>query len=329
MFKRFCFLTAMAALALVCSMGTAHAAKVKMSLACAGMTPDSSPGQVIAYMSEKIPEYSGGTIEVATFYNTQLGDSTSMVQGLQQGSVDIGISGNSFFAGLVPQVQVFELPFLFPDYATARKIVDGPIGQKILAMYDKKGIKGLGFSEIGFRHLTNNLHPVKEPADLKGIKIRTLPAPVQVKTWELLGALPTPIEFAELYAAMQQGVVNAQENPLSMTTTMKYYEVQKYMSMTSHVYTPAFLGISMRTWKKLDKQQQEAVLRAAREGIEVGRKHLDANEQVWIKECQDNGMIIEFEPDRAKFRELGQSAYSFFTDKYGDELVKEIQDAQK
>ena len=329
MLKRFCFLAVVAVVASLCVANPSLAAKkVKLSLVCAGMIEDSSPGQLIKYMGEKIPEYSNGTIEVATFYSSQLGDTVSVVQGLQQGSIDIGITGNSYFSGLVPQIQVFELPFLLANYEQARGIVDGPIGQKILAMFDKKGVKALGFSELGFRQLTNSTHPVKTPADLKGMKIRTLPAPVQVKTWELLGALPTPIDFAELYAALQQGVVEAQENPLSMITSQKFYEVQKYMSLTSHVYTPALLVISARTWKKLDPQQQEAVMRAAKEGIAVGRKHLDASESQWVKECEAAGVVIEFEPDRAAFRDMAKPAYSFFTDKYGDELVKEIQAAQ-
>lgn len=322
------FTVTMLALGLMCS-GALAAEKVKLSLFAGGMAQQTSAGQIIKYMGEKIPEYSEGTLETNTFYEGQLGDPTSMVQGLQQGTVDIGVAGDAYFSGLVPQIQVFELPFMFASYPEARAAVDGPVGQKIMDMFTKKGIKPLGFAEIGFRNLTNSVRPVKTPEDIKGVKIRTLPAPVQVKTWELIGALPTPIDVNELYAALQQGVVNAQENPLGVVTTQKFYEVQKYMSMTGHVYTPAFLSMSMRTWKKLDAKQQAAVMRAAKEGIELGRKHLDDVEKAAIKQCQDAGMVIEFNPEREKFKELSKSAYSFYTDKYGDELIKEIQAGKK
>lgn len=303
----------------------AQAKNVKMSLTSAGMAENTPLGQMVKYMAEKLPEYSGGTIETAVFYDAQLGDPTSVVQGLQQGTVDIGTLGTAYFSGLVPQIQVFELPFLFDDYAQARAAVDGPVGQKIMDMYLKKGIKPLGFGELGFRQLTNNLRAVKTPEDTKGLKIRTLPAPVQVKTWELFGALPTPIDVTELYAALQQGIVNAQENTMVDIATKKFYEVQKYMSMTSHVYTPGFLAISQRTWKKLDDTQKAAVERAASEGIAVARAYVDASEKQWIEDCKNAGMEIEFAPDREAFRELAKSAYSFFTEKYGDELLKEIE----
>ena len=159
----------------------------------AGSLPENTPtGGALAVMAEYINAYSNGTIQAEAFYDTALGDATSMVQGLQQGTVDIGVAGTAYFSGLVPEIEVFQLPFLFSDLESARTATDGPAADAINAKFESVGIKGLSFWENGFRELTNNVRPVSTPDDMSGIKMRTLPAEVQVETGRPWVPCPPP-----------------------------------------------------------------------------------------------------------------------------------------
>lgn len=303
--------------------------KNSMSLSASSGLPAVNPAsKALDFMAEKVLEYTDGSVEIEVFYDNQLGDPTTLVSNVSQGTVDIVVTGNSYFTSLVPELQIFELPFLFDSYETARATLDGPVGEKVIEMFADTGIKPLAFWEIGFRHLANNVRPVKDPSDLDGIKLRTLPAPVQVKTWELLGAQPTPMDFSELYTSLQQGVVDGTENPFSDITSAKLYEVLDYMSLTSHVYTPMTLAISEQTWEKLDETQKEAIMRAAKEAQEYQRNLNDEESATALEEIKNNGVEVEENPNVEAFKEIAVEAYSEFTSKYGDELLKEIQEKQ-
>lgn len=226
---------------------------------------------------------------------------------------------------MVPEVEVFQLPFLFDNLEEARAAVDGAASEKIFEKFAEKGIVGLAFWENGFRELSNNVRPVTTPADLSGIKMRTLPATVQVETWKALGALPTTIDASELYTALQQGTVSAEENPLHEIVSRKFYEVQQYITLTDHVYTPFMMGISQKTWDKLSDQQKSVVMDAANAGKEAQRK---ANEEKTIEAKQvllDNGCEIVENPDKEAFKEIAVSAWKVFTDENGTELLDIIQ----
>lgn len=300
-----------------------------LTLSASSGLPASNPAsQAMDLMAEKISEYTDGSVEVDVFYDNQLGDPTTLVSNVAQGTVDIVVTGNSYFTGLVPELQVFELPFLFDSYEAARAAVDGPVGEKVMSMFEGTGLKPMYFWEIGFRHLANSVRPVQEPSDLEGIRLRTLPAPVQVKTWELLGAQPTPMDFSELYTSLQQGVVDGTENPFSDITSAKLYEVLDYMSLTAHVYTPMTLAISEQTWEKLDESQQEAVMRAAEEAKEYQRNLNDEEEAKGLETIKENGVTVEENPNVDAFAEIAVEAYDEFINEYGDELIEEIRAGQ-
>ena len=283
-----------------------------MSVVAASMSPHSPAGIGVAELARKITKYSGGAIQAKDFYEAQLGDARSAVQSLQQGTLDIAITGNSYFSVVVPDIQAFELPFLFDNYAEARKALDSGVIDPIWAQLETKGIKNLAFWEIGFRHLTNNVRPVKNMADVKGLKLRTLPAAIQVKTWENFGALPTAIDAAELYSALQTGVVVGQENSIGEIYTKKLQEVQKYMSLTGHVYTPTCLGMSLRTWRKLDAAGQEAVIKAVADATKAAREAADRDEAVMLAELEKSKLEIEKNPDLAQFKEVAKKSYDLF-----------------
>lgn len=293
--------------------GFALAAEISMSVVCGSGSPSSPGGIATTELVNKLNEYSNGTIKATAFFDAQLGDARSMVQGLQQGTIDIGSAGNSYFSTLVPEIQVFELPFLFDGYAEARKVMDSDAPKPIRDKLETKGLLCLAFWEVGFRHLTNNVRPVKSIADVAGLKLRTLPAAIQVKTWENFGCLPMAIDSSELYSALQTGIVVGQENSLTEIYTKKLQEVQKYMSLTGHVYTPMTLAMSLRTWRKLDDGQKEAVRKAVADATRKAREVFDREEANCLAELEKTNLEIEYHPDVSGFREKAGLSYEMFT----------------
>lgn len=298
---------------------------VKLSIFCASITENTPTGDALKVMAEYMKEHSGGSLEPSLYFDTALGDATSMVEGLVQGTIDIGISGTAYFSSLVPEVEVFQLPFLFESLEDARAAVDGGAKDIIFEKFDPVGIVGLSLWENGFRELTNNVRAVKTPADLKGIKMRTLPSTVQVKCWEALGAIATSIDSSELYTALQQGTVDAEENPLHEVVSRKFYEVQHYVSLTDHVYTPFMMGMSKKTWEKLSDEQKDIIMEAAKLGQQEQRK-LNETATAAAKDILiENGVTIEENPDKAAFKEIATGVWSLFTDTYGTDLLDIIQ----
>ena len=299
--------------------------KLNISIFLASVPENTPSGEATKFMADYINKNSNGTIEAMPFYDTALGDATSMVQGLQQGTIDIGITGTSYFSGLVPEIEIFQLPFLFENLEQARAVTAGAAKEPIFEKLSENGIIGLAFFENGFRELTNNVRPIKVPDDMKGLKMRTLPSEVQVETWKAMGALPATIDAAELYTALQQGTVNAQDNPLHEIVSRKLYEVQPYVTLTDAVYTPHFMAISSITWNKMSESQKALILEAAQKTREQQLKFVDKAQNEAKQTLIDAGCIIEENPDKAAFREKAMPTWSIFTDAYGTDLLDIIQ----
>lgn len=298
---------------------------ISLSVFAGSIAENTPTGTGMKAMVDYINENGGGALEATAYYDTALGDATSMVQGLQQGTIDIGVSGTAYFSGLVPEVEVFQLPFLFDDLESARAAVDGEAADAVFKKFEESGIIGLSFWENGFRELTNNVRPVSTPEDLKGIKMRTLPAPVQVATWEALGALPATIDASELYTALQQGTVSAEENPLHEIVSRKFYEVQPYITLTDHVYTPFMMGMSKQTWEKLSDDQKKIIEDAAQAGKEAQREANETATEEARQVLEDNGCEIIDNPDKEAFKEIAKTTWSVFTDECGTELLDMVQ----
>ena len=299
----------------------------EISLFAGSIPENTATGAALAKMADYITQNSNGTIKAIAYYDTALGDATSMVQGLQQGTVDVGVSGTAYFSGLVPEVEVYQLPFLFSDLETARKNTssDSASCQKIFEKFEEKGIVGLAFWENGFRELTNNVRPIKTPDDMKGIKMRTLPAEVQKATWEAMGAITTQIDAAELYTALQQGTVSAQDNPLHEIVARKFFEVQPYVTLTDAVYTPFMMGMSKVTYDKMSESQQALMKEAAEWGREQQLAITDENQATALQTLKDNGCEIVEDPDKAAFQEKAMPTWSIFTDACGTEVLDLIE----
>ena len=309
------------------TVGAAGGSEQKSSvirLTLAGPLPESTPGGIgLNVLAEKLNEYSNGTLQATVYHNGTLGNSTSMVEGVQQGTVDFAVTGNAYYSGLVPEIQVFELPYLFQDRAEVEKVLNSPVAAELLAKFEAKGMKGMAFWGIGFRSLTNNIRPVRTPADTRGLKLRTLPAPIQIRLWSLLGAISTPIDSSEVYTALQQGTVDGQENLLTDIYFNKYYEVQKYMTLTKHTFTPFMLSMSLSTWRKLNADQQEAVLKAVAEATAATNKAAAALEEEIVVELKKL-MQVETNPDVAAFKNQSKDSYSVFTEQYGSTYLDRV-----
>jgi TRAP-type transport system periplasmic protein len=260
---------------------------------------------------------SNGQLHVDLFPNGQLGNDRAQSEGLQLGTLDFTTLGTATLAGTAPLLQVADLPFIFTDFQHVDRVFAGPIGEEFANLFNGTGIKLLSYWEIGFRHITNSRRPIRVPDDVKGLKLRTLPNPIHQQAWRLAGALPTPMDFQEVYSGLQQNVIDAEENPLNVIGTAKFYEVQKYVSLTSHVYTASPFLVSAITWSKLSAAEQKAVQEAAKLAGVVARQAARDQDDQWLKTLESKGMQIERNPDREKFAALMTPVWAEYAKKYG------------
>jgi tripartite ATP-independent transporter DctP family solute receptor len=272
---------------------------------------------------ELVEKNTKGEITVALFTDAKLGDERTLLERMKMGIVDSAIITNGPIINFVPAFGVIDLPFLFRDPDHAYKVLDGSIGQKLLADMESQGWKGLSFGERGFRNLTNSKRAVKTPEDIKGLKIRVMQNPVYVDSFKALGANAVPMAWTEVLTALQQGTVDGQENPLNVIMAFKLYDVQKHLSVTRHAYAPAPILMSMVTWKKLSPAQQEIVKKAAQEAADFERAWDNKMEADWLKELEAKGMTIS-KPDLKPFLAAVKPVYDQYTPKYGKSLLDSI-----
>ena len=294
---------------------------IEFSIFAGGISSKTPTGIAIKAMIAEVEEKTNGAVKIKDFYDTELGDSKTMVQSLVQGTIDFGVTGCSYYSGLVPQVQVFELPFLFENIGQARAAVDGPAKDFLFEKFAAQGIIGLSFWENGMRQLTNNVHPINNLADLQGIKIRTLPSKIQIEAWKALGALPTPIDAAELYTALHVNTVSAQENPYVVTYDQKFFEVQPYLTETNHVYTPFFVSMSKVSADRLTPEQLQIIKDAAVHAQKIQREATDTAKDTAKQKMIEHGIKIVEQIDLTEFRERVKPVYTMFTDENGTEIL--------
>lgn len=293
----------------------------------AGLTEDSPSGKALKEFAKLVEKYSNGSLKIDTFFNTELGSVVSCVDSCAQGTLDIVSTGTSYFSGYVPAIQVFELPFIFDTYDEAHKTLDDKPGQKVAELFNGSGLKLLCYWESGMRHVTSNKRQIKTVDDMKGQKIRTVVSATQQATWEAFGALPMALDMGEVFTALQNGTVDAQENTLSSISTYKMYEAQKYLSMTYHSYTPMPFIINEKVWNELSPEQQEAVQKASEEARDEARKLNAEGEAADLKLIADKGVEVEEHPDRESFKARVQPVYDIFNESINDDsLLKMVQD---
>lgn len=237
--------------------------KITIKLGVVG-GPDSATNWSSMQLKRFVEERSKGQVEIQVFHSGRLGSDEVVMDGLRTGTHQMTSIGSNVPA-LVPQFGIFDLPFLFPNRQFVQKFEDSPLGQELWQLLPSKGLIGLGFWELGFREITNNVRPIYTPGDLKGLKIRIPSSPIRMKMFQAYGANPSVLSYTELFSALQQGVVDGQENPITSIFEAKFYEVQKFLSMSNHVYTPSFALASKKHWDRWPNNVQKLILEAAKE----------------------------------------------------------------
>lgn len=273
-----------------------------------------------------VEEATNGKFKFRQFPSSALGGEREVVEGLQLGTIEATIVSTGTLSNFVPAVGATDIPFLFRDLKHARDVLDGPIGQAVLKDFDDRGMVALGWGEQGFRHITNNKHPINTPADLAGLKLRTMENPVHITAFETLGAAPTPMAWPEVIGALQQGTIDGQENPLSVIVSAKLNEVQKYLTLTGHVYSPAMLLVSKSFYDDLSDAEKQAFREGATAGVAAMRAFVDDVEKTGVETMKERGMQVNelSAEQKAAFRGALKGAYQQYYDKYGKDLIDGI-----
>ncbi len=290
--------------------------------------PDNVYGQGADHFAKLVKERSNGEINIQVFPSSQLGNQRDLVEGLGLGTVDMTLTGTAVLGNFVPEVAVFDLPFLFRDVNHAYKALD-TVGMDLAKKGEANGMITLAIWENGVRHMTNNKRPIKTPDDMKGLKVRVMEQPIYIDMMKALGASPTPMAMSELYTALQKGVIDGQENPLGHIATKRFNEVQKYLSLTGHTYASEPLLISSMAWNKLTPEQQQILKKAAEDTRDWERqlcrdlegKYLDQIKNAGTTEVNDN-------VDKEAFAKATKPAWDNYVKRFGDKNIKAIQAIQ-
>jgi len=294
---------------------------LKMNIAVA---QNSHYGVAVDAFAREVETRTGGRYKIQNFYAGALGAEREAVEGVQLGTLDLTLTSTGPIPNFVPEVAILDIPFLFRDYAQARAVLDGPIGQDMLQKFPPKGIVALAWAENGFRHMTNSKRPVNNPDDLKGLKMRTMENPIHIQAYKQFGILPTPMAFTEVYTALQQGTVDGQENPLSVITSAKLDQVQKNLTLTGHVYSPSLILMNKAQWDKLSAADKQAFLDAAKEAVKVNRARVDDDERKAVADLKSKGMAVVENVDKAKFQAVLAPVYADFGKRFGQENIDRI-----
>lgn len=280
------------AVGLAFAASTALAQPVKLTLGH-GAAPGNPRHEASVRFAEVLKQKSGGRIEVQVAPSAQLGDDAAMVTALRTGALDMSANSQGAVSSAVPEYAAFGMPFLFSELPQAWRVLDGPLGQELAQRSLDRGLVVLGYWDNGIRHMSNNKKPLIKPEDLKGMKMRTPPDPVTVDIMQALGAEAQQIRFAELYVALQQGVVDGQENPLMNIHASKLYEVQKFISLTGHKYEMTPFLMSKRTWDRLSEADRKLVREAAAEATALQRKLSRESDEKLVAELRAKGVRID------------------------------------
>ncbi|WP_137178080.1 TRAP transporter substrate-binding protein [Roseomonas sp. AR75] len=225
------------------------------------------------------------------------------IESVQIGTLDCNITSTGPVGNFVPDVRNVDVPFLFRDYAHARGVLDSQIGQELLAKFNARGLVGVVWLENGFRHLTNSRREVNTPADVRGLKVRTMENQVHMRAFTTLGALPTPMAFSELVPALQQGTVDGQENPIPVIVANNLNQVQRYLTLTGHVYSPALLICNPGVISRLSAADRTAFMEAAKAAQKANRDRVSADEASGVDELRRRGMTVVTNVDNAAFQQ--------------------------
>jgi tripartite ATP-independent transporter DctP family solute receptor len=285
---------------------------------------DSHMGAGMEPFAAEVEKRTQGRYKIQNFYSSALGAERESTEGVQLGTIDLVMTSTGPIPNFVPEVAILDIPFLFRDKAHAHAVLDGPIGQELLKKFEPKGFKALAWAENGYRHMTNNKHAVNTPADLKGLKLRTMENPIHIQAYKGFGLIPTPMAISEVFTALQQGTVDGQENPLSAIRGQKFDQVQKHLSLTGHVYSPALFLMNKAAFDKLSAADKEAFLEAAKVGVKANRARVEADDQSGVAYFRSKGMQVVDNVDKSKFQEALKPVFAEFSKRFGEANIEKI-----
>ncbi|OOF66339.1 TRAP transporter substrate-binding protein [Rodentibacter sp. Ppn85] len=275
--------------------------------------------------NELLKEKTKNELKLSLFPDSTLGNAQTMISAVRGGTIDLEMSGSPNFTGLEPKLNVIDIPFIFKDRQHVYKVLDGEIGQDLLKALEAQGLKGLAFWDVGFRAFSNSKHPVNKPEDIKGLKIRTNQNPMYIQAFSLLGGNPVPMPLSELYTALETRAVDAQEHPIGIFWSVKLYEVQKYLSLTNHGYTPLIVVMNKAKFDSLSPELQQAILDSAKEAGKYQRDLNVQNEKDIVEKLRKAGIEVIDNVDNAPFKAVIEAdVRKSFIEKHGDDLVNKI-----
>ncbi len=288
--------------------------------------PTAPEGISVTAMAEAVKERTNGRVDIKLHPGGALGGDREVIEGVQLGTVEMTVASTSIYANFVPDLQVFDIPFLFRDFDHAMGVLEGPVGQEMMAKINSRGLKGLAFGGIGFRQLTNSRRPVTGVEDVKGLKIRTQENQIHLQVWRALGALPTPMAIPEVFTALQQGVVDGQENPVGAIINNKFGQVQKYLTLSNHAFTPLALVINPAAYASLSAGDKKVL---DEEGLKAMRRTKDEVakvEKTGVDELRGMGLQVVEKVDTARFQEMLRPTFAELAKRFGETTINRIKD---
>ena len=322
MFKKLCAKT-VAVLVAAAFAGGAMAAQYNLKFGHTG-APNHHYQMIATQFADRVAELTQGEVKIEVFPSDQLGKQLEITEGVMIGTHDICQTSDTILSNWIPELGIGNLPFIFGDNSDYRKVFDGPLGDKFAKLVEPHGAVVIGWWENGMRHVTNNRHEIKTPADLKGLNIRVPEGEVFVDTFKALGANPTVVAFGELYSALQLKTVDGQENPPAHIVTQKFYEVQKFVTRTGHIHMSSPILMNKDLLERMPEAYQKAILQAGREMGPIHTKMVEDLEAEQWKDVAEHGMTIT-DVDKAPFREAVKPVIEKFKGKLDAKLIEEVQ----
>lgn len=290
-----------------------------------GFMPDTPHHKSALKFKEEVEEKTNGEVEVNVFPSSQLGDAREMFEGLQIGTQEMALVPTARISGFAPELQLFDLPFLFPSRDSAYGLMDGDVGSELLDTLKVQGVTGTAFYEDGFKHFTAN-KKLQNPEDFEGVKFRTMESPIVMNQFRELGANPVPIDFSELYNSLQLGVVDGQENPLVTIENMKFYEVQDHLTLSDHAYLGHVLIFSEKWLEEQTEELQEILYETGREIAVWQRAEVQKEESEYLKTIEESGTTVTELTDEEKgaLEEITSPVHNEYVKMFGDELLNKV-----
>ena len=313
------------ALAAVAAMGMASAQERTLKMGLNG--PEGHPAVAgMKKFAETVAAKSGGKIKVNLFLNGSLGSDQAVVSALKGGTIELAVMNSGILASEAKELAIFDFPFLFANEKESDAIVDGPLGKKMHALLEPKGLIGLSYWELGYRQITNSKRAVNKVEDLEGLKLRVIPNPINIDWVKALNANPTPMPFPEVYSGLEQKAIDGQENPISVIAANKFWEVQKHIVLSNHQYNPQSVIMSKKVWDSLTPAERKLIDDAADEAAKTQRTESRAAVAANLELLKKNGMTVTQLPpaEVAKLREKMKPVIAKYSANVGDATVNEM-----